>query len=240
MIVLRLVPIFVLSILLTGCIHRKPMECPPPGAEQTRSDCYYSLLIKDYDSATSEVAAQVPVQVVEENEDKSGGFTFRNFFSDFIKRIVGDGKENYAFFTYHFKVKDLGNNKITRDAVIDFHGVKDEKELRFGRPLTVAAEYPCPPPGQTSNQQCYYRLTVKSIDASTGLVTGIVPSSVIEENAKLSPHLAKKTYPFEPYTFHVRDTKGLMKDSDYDFVSVVNTNYLQRCVKDNCQEYFSQ
>ena len=239
MIVLRLFSVGVLLILSMACMHREPMQCPPPGAVQTISDCYYFLRIADYDSGTGDVEAVVPEQVVLENEEASGGWGLGGgFLTDFFRRLVGGGKEKYAFFVYHFNVRDHAAIKITKDALLDFHGVKNERQLRHGPPANLKAENPCLAPGQTANQQCYYRLMVTNIEPATGLVTGIVPSSVIEDNAKLFPHIAARAYDDKPYTFRVRDMKAVVKDAENDFVSVKDTNYLERCVKPNCEEHF--
>lgn len=241
MIVLRVLAVSIVTVLLTGCLHRVAPPCGPPGSVQTMSDCYYLLEItKVINPTTGEVRAKVPQRIVESNQDKTSGFEFGGWF---IRRIVGD-KGSYSFFEYQFEIQNFDASKVAVNTEVDFHSVANQSALALGAPAGVTpmkrskVENPCMPPGQTATQQCYYKLTITQIDATTGSAKGIVPSSVMENNAKLFPQLAAKVHRSPEYIFQVQDAKGLTQGSDYDFVSVPNTNVLQKCVKQQCEEFF--
>src|SRR5262249_35526968 len=243
MIQLRLLIVLIGTVFLTGCLHRVAPPSGPPGAVQLYDNCYYKLDITYADPSTGEVRGKVPQQVVKENGDKVGTFFGWQFGGWFWRRLAdADDLKTYSFFEYSFQVQTPFHPSIKAGATIEFHSVKGDKALSFGAPPPDATmkkvENPCLPPGQTATQQCYYKLTITQINATDGSAKGIVPPSVMEDNAKLFPHLAAKVHRSPEYTFRVRDSKTLRQGSDYDFVSVPHTDYLERCAKPNCEEEF--
>lgn len=249
MILLRLVGVFFFSVLLMGCLHREKPPCGPPGSVQTSSEpCYYLLEItKIIDVNSGEVRGRVPQRIVAKNSGESEGFWFFNHGGGFIRRVVSGGNAKYGFFEYQFPIKPFDNTKFSSLPVeIDLHSAPGERSLLVGPPdgikpqAMTKVDNPCLPPGQTAAKQCYYKLAIVKIDTTNDLVTARVPKSVIEDNAKVLPHLAAEHYSPEEYTFRVRDSKNLAQGSDYDFVSVPGSDVLERCAKSRCEEHFPQ
>jgi hypothetical protein len=239
---LRIVAVFIFSVMLTGCFaayEAKP-PCPPPGAVQTIDNCHYVLKVTRMGPGTGEVTGQVPAAVVKDNQKNSDWWGFRGFLRFFSYDI-----NNYPFFEYPFQLESPPDaSKLMIGQPAEFHGKVGKSSLRFGAPPEPAkmsgGVMPCPAPGEPSTQRCYYRLTVTKIEPGTGLVTGTVAPSVVEENAKLFPTLAVQRYTFNEYTFQVRDLEklNLKSNSDYDFVSVPSANDLEMCAKTECGDHF--
>ena len=242
---LRIFLPLIIMAMLTGCIHRVKPDCAPPGAVQTTSGCYYVLEITGSNKTTGEAIGNVPKTVVEDNDKKLGTWSWWQWGGWFFRRLVG-GTDTYPFFQYQFPIENADPAKIEElvnmKQPVDFQSKAGKRALSLGKPSPEATmkkvENPCVPPGQTATQRCYYKLTITQIDETTGSVKGIVPSSVMEDNAKRFPHLAAKVHRSPEYTFRARESKDLTQGSDYDFVSVPDTDVLQKCIKQGCDEFF--